>query len=96
MEYQLKQNWKKNGIVSVYERLREKLGFNISSHILRRTAARRWYENGMDLKAIQSRLGHDKLTTTMEYIGIDINPEYAREEILKHSYLPRIRNIKHM
>ena len=41
----------------------------VRPHDLRRTYARRLYDAGMDLVAIQQNLGHSDLTTTLGYIG---------------------------
>jgi len=41
----------------------------VSPHDLRRTYARRLYEAGVDLVAIQQNLGHADLRTTLGYIG---------------------------
>jgi site-specific recombinase XerD len=41
----------------------------INPHDLRRTYARRLYESGLDLVAIQQNLGHADLKTTLTYIG---------------------------
>jgi integrase len=38
-------------------------------HDLRRTYARRLYEAGVDLVAIQQNLGHADIKTTLRYIG---------------------------
>ena len=42
---------------------------NIRPHDCRRTYARRLYEAGMDLVAIQQNLGHADVKTTLGYIG---------------------------
>ena len=41
----------------------------VRPHDLRRTYARRLYEAGMKLEAIQQNLGHEKAETTLGYIG---------------------------
>lgn len=43
---------------------------SINPHDLRRTYARRLYDAGVDLKAIQANLGHNSVTTTERYIGV--------------------------
>jgi site-specific recombinase XerD len=41
----------------------------VRPHDLRRTYARRLYEAGVDMVAIQQNLGHSDLKTTLGYIG---------------------------
>jgi len=41
----------------------------VTPHDLRRTYARRLYEGGLDVVAIQQNLGHADLKTTLGYIG---------------------------
>jgi integrase len=41
----------------------------VRPHDLRRTYARRLYEAGLDLVAIQQNLGHADVKTTLGYIG---------------------------
>jgi integrase/recombinase XerD len=41
----------------------------VKPHDLRRTCARRWYDDGMDLLSIQANLGHANIETTKGYIG---------------------------
>jgi site-specific recombinase XerD len=42
----------------------------VHPHDLRRTYARRLYEAGVDLLAIQQNLGHADSKTTLKYIGV--------------------------
>jgi integrase len=53
----------------------------VSGHTARRTFARRWYENGGDLKKLQLYLGHSSIKTTEIYIGVEddeVNDEMMR------------------
>lgn len=51
----------------------------VKPHDLRRTYARRLYEAGMDIVAIQQNMGHANLKTTLEYIGaLDVEKRRAR------------------
>ena len=40
------------------------------AHDLRRTYARRCYDEGMDLVGLQQNLGHASQSTTLKYIGV--------------------------
>ena len=42
----------------------------ISTHSMRKTAATRLLERGVDLRTIQEILGHSELATTAQYIGV--------------------------
>lgn len=46
------------------------LSAHITPHTIRHTIATHWLENGMDLKTIQSLLGHSALTTTTIYTQV--------------------------
>lgn len=46
--------------------IRNKLGIDFNAHSLRHTHASMLYERGMEPKLIQERLGHSKLSTTMD------------------------------
>lgn len=48
------------------------LSASITPHTIRHTIATHWLENGMDLKTIQSLLGHSSLTTTTIYAHVSI------------------------
>ena len=51
----------------------------VKPHDLRRTYARRLYEAGVDVVAIQQNMGHANLKTTLEYIGaLDVDKRRAR------------------
>ena len=42
----------------------------VSTHSMRKTAATRLLERGVDLRTIQEILGHSELATTAQYIGV--------------------------
>lgn len=46
------------------------LASNITPHTIRHTIATHWLENGMDLKTIQTILGHSSLSTTTIYTQV--------------------------
>ena len=49
------------------------IGIFFRGHDLRRTYARRLYENDVPIEIIQKILGHVRIETTMKYIGIGEN-----------------------
>nr|DAE30083.1 MAG TPA: Integrase [virus sp. ctQmo6] len=54
----------------------------ISMHILRHTFATRCIEAGMNPKALQSIMGHEKISTTLD-LYVKANDEYKIEEVSK-------------
>ena len=67
--------------------MRERLGFDFTNHTLRRTYGRTLYHSCVDIVTISHILGHDNISTTMKYLGINkddqdkavrIHSEYQR------------------
>ena len=54
-------------------------GWRFGYHDLRRTGARRYWSDGMDLLAIQALLRHESIETTIRYLGL--KREVARNEL---------------
>ena len=60
-------------VVKIYA---TKCGFpEVAPHDLRRTYAKLAYKNGAKLDQIQINLGHESLTTTQKYLGIELDLE---------------------
>lgn len=67
--------------------LRSGLATKITPHTIRHTIATHWLENGMDLKTIQTLLGHSSLVTTTIYT--QVSPKLKREVYEKTHPLER-------
>lgn len=59
-----------NGIRIAFNKVREASGLDVDFHGLRRTAATRWYREGVPVRVIQKLLGHEKLEYTEWYLGL--------------------------
>ena len=57
--------------------LQSGLALKITPHTIRHTIATHWLENGMDLKTIQTLLGHSSLVTTTIYT--QVSPKLKKE-----------------
>ena len=72
--------------------LRDGLGIHFTNHTLRRTYGRTLYHAGVELVTISHILGHDNISTTIKYLGInkddqdealDIHADYQQKIIRK-------------
>ena len=57
--------------------LKSGLAATVTPHTVRHTIATHWLENGMDLKTIQSLLGHSSLATTTIYTQVSMRLKRA-------------------
>jgi integrase/recombinase XerD len=72
----------KNGMEMRFKRLRERAGITgkrISPHILRHTFAMNYLIKSNDPFSLQELLGHEDLTTVLNYIHMNVNPKIQWE-----------------
>ena len=71
-------------IFTIVKKQAEKAGIkkNISPHTFRHSFATHLLQGGADLRAIQTMLGHESISTTEIYMHID--RDFIREEIIQH------------
>lgn len=55
------------------QQLSERIGFDFSSHTLRRTFGRELYRSGVDIVVIATIYGHASTTQTIKYLGLDLD-----------------------
>lgn len=55
------------------DELNRRLGVDFSNHTLRRTFGRELHRSGISLPVIARILGHESTTTTMKYLGLDLD-----------------------
>ena len=58
---------------SVIHPVRERLGMSFTNHTLRRTFGRTMYHAGAPVESIGKILGHEGTTTTLQYLGINLD-----------------------
>lgn len=67
----------------------KRLGFKVTMHSFRHTHATMLIENGLNIKAVQSRLGHSNVKTTLNiYAETTEKSQEQTKEILKNIKLP--------
>lgn len=79
-------------IVASYPVMSDGEPVTVRPHDLRRTYARRLYEAGVDLVAIQQNLGHSDLKTTLGYIG-KLDADRRRAKLVYSFDLAALRDV---
>jgi len=71
-------------IFTIVKKQAEKAGINksVSPHTFRHSFATHLLQGGADLRAIQTMLGHESITTTEIYMHLD--KDFIRQEIIQH------------
>jgi len=71
--------WKKSGIDNILARLRKRVeavyerDMDFSNHTLRRTGGRMLWQAGVKLETIGAILGHENTSTTIDYLGLNLD-----------------------
>lgn len=54
-----------NDVASFFRRIESKIGYHLHPHLYRHTHATKYYEKTKNIKAVQERLGHSQIQTTI-------------------------------
>lgn len=82
---------------SFYRRLSRESGFDISSHRFRHTLATELMKSpDRNLKLVKDLLGHRNVSTTMEYIELDMEVagKALEQELVLHTDITAMRNLQ--
>jgi site-specific recombinase XerD len=78
-------------VAAMFRRLRKKVGFYVTAHMLRHTHATEMLRAGNDLKHVQDRLGHKSIQSTQVYLHL------TRDDLKKahqkyHNHRQKLQN----
>ena len=80
----------RTAIAKIVKKYADRAGVEVSPHILRHTFATGLLKGGMDLISLQQLMGHESVTTTANYLKVDIA---HLKEAMKHHPRPSIAKL---